>query len=850
MRTLAGKFAVAGVEHFISGAGSDEFVFLYYAAAAPAALTFDGGGGADAFDFSAIAVPLAWHITGTGAGDVNATVAFTGIESLVGGAATDTLDLAGFAGPHRWDITQAGGGLVDGALAFRGVENLGGGPGDDTFALYAGGSITGLLDGGAGDNTLDYSALGRPAAVNLQSMTGTALGNFVNIRHVIGSAAFVDTLTGPDRNTVWTVGAAGRGWVNAELEFVSFEQFAGGAGDDSFVLADGARADSVSGGPGHDALDLSAWQTPTNWSITADNAGEVVSGSRKIAFSNVEDIHGGAADDRFILADHNLVEAIYGHGGVDYLDMSAFTDLLIWSKPSGAGQVEAVGQGTMQFDSIEDVKSSVARIILDNFVDLTATVTLDPMWTSIVPGETGAVDVAVTNQGNTRATGKFAITLYLSHDKTLDASDKVLARMTKLTLNLAAGQVGHYIARPVVPADAGVNTYYILADVDSGGAVIESNEQNNVGVSGSIVHLVWEFGNLSSGRNKPSLTVLDVNGTPVTFTCTDGKGTILGDGTFAEVTVLPGLKKSVPITIKYPAKAQAPTIRNLTMLGAFPSLDAAGVNFSGTIRAMGPVGSITMGDLVGGSIVIDAGPGIKLKLGALTDAAIRSTVALGQVTMTEWRNTDGAADLLSAPALSALVTTKGGFQADLRLSGAKTGMTLGSAKIAGDLSGANWDIVGKAGAITVTGAMRNSTIRATTSLGAMVLGAMLDSDILVGVSPTAGRHATGLANFVSVDSALSSLRITGTSHAPTAEPFFVNSNVSAGKIGSVSIANPTTVNGTEFGVYAAKRKTVSLGPVELRSLAKKAPVRLLSWTASSRDMEHQVDDLVFRVWGS
>jgi hypothetical protein len=850
VRTLAGAFALVGIESLIGGAANDEFVFLYYDPAAPVALTLDGRGGADSLDFSAIAGPLAWHITGIGAGDVNGTVEFTGIESLVGGAAVDTLDLAGLAGPHRWDVTQAGGGLVDGALAFRSVENLSAGPGDDTFAFHAGGSLVGLLDGGGGDNTLDYSALGRPVEVNLQGLTGTALGTFLSIRHVIGGAAFEDALTGADRNTVWAIGATGRGWVNAELEFVSFEQFTGGAGDDSFVLADGARADSVSGGLGRDALDLSAWQAPTQWSVTADNAGEVTSGSRQIVFSNVEDIHGGAAADRFILGNHNLVEAIYGHGGVDYLDMSVFTDLLIWSKPSGTGQVEAMGQGVMQFNAIEDVKSSVARIILDNFIDLTATVALDPMWASIVPGETGAVDVAVTNQGNTRAAGKFAITLYLSHDKTLDAADKVLARMTNLTLNLAAGQVGHYIARPVVPADAGVNTYYVLADVDSGNANLESNEQNNVGVSGSIVHLVWEFGNLSSGRTKPSLTVLDVNGTPVTFTCTDGKGTILGDGTFAEVAVLPGLKKSVAITIKYPAKAQAPTIRNLTMLGAFPSLDAAGVNFTGTIRALGAVGSIMIGNLSGGSIVVEAGPGITLKLGALSDAGIRSTVALGPVTMTEWRNTDGVADFLSAPAVSSLATTKGGFQADLRLSGVHTGMALGRARIAGDLGGAHWDIVGKAGPITVVGAMRNSTLRATTSLGALVLGAMLDSDILVGVSPTAGRHAAGLSAFVSMDSTISSLRITGTSRAPTAEPFFANSNVSAGKIGSVSIANAKTVNGTEFGLYAAVHKAGMLGPVELRSMVPRIPVRLLWWTASSRNLEHQVDDLVFRVWGS
>jgi hypothetical protein len=70
---------------------------------------------------------------------------------FVGGSGTDTL--IGPARDTNWHITGAGAGDLDnpGFLRFQGVENLQGAAGNqDTFHVQAGGSVSGLIDGGAG----------------------------------------------------------------------------------------------------------------------------------------------------------------------------------------------------------------------------------------------------------------------------------------------------------------------------------------------------------------------------------------------------------------------------------------------------------------------------------------------------------------------------------------------------------------------------------------------------------------------------------------------------------------------------------------------------------------------------
>jgi hypothetical protein len=61
---------------------------------------------------------------------------------------------------HRDVLTGPGGGNLNGNVNFTGIQNLVGGSGNDAFKIQ-GGSVGGLLDGGLGINTLDYSGNGK-----------------------------------------------------------------------------------------------------------------------------------------------------------------------------------------------------------------------------------------------------------------------------------------------------------------------------------------------------------------------------------------------------------------------------------------------------------------------------------------------------------------------------------------------------------------------------------------------------------------------------------------------------------------------------------------------------------------
>src|SRR6185312_3341837 len=81
---------------------------------------------------------------------------FSNISTVLGSVGSDTLTASGAIA-----ISGANSGAANG-IQFSNFENLVGGAGNDTFKFLPGGSISGNVDGGAGTDTLDYSALPGP----------------------------------------------------------------------------------------------------------------------------------------------------------------------------------------------------------------------------------------------------------------------------------------------------------------------------------------------------------------------------------------------------------------------------------------------------------------------------------------------------------------------------------------------------------------------------------------------------------------------------------------------------------------------------------------------------------------
>ena len=130
---------------------------------------------------------------------------YTGSAAVIGDG-TDTLagpDLNtawAVNGPNSTSTLQAVGG---GTITFSGFSNLTGNALDDSFKINGGGSLTGSIAGGAGNDTLNFDVL----VVLSGSVAGTGYGGtadglpFSGMNTLIGSGP-ADTLQGEDAVSV------------------------------------------------------------------------------------------------------------------------------------------------------------------------------------------------------------------------------------------------------------------------------------------------------------------------------------------------------------------------------------------------------------------------------------------------------------------------------------------------------------------------------------------------------------------------------------------------------------------------------------------------------------------------
>jgi Ca2+-binding RTX toxin-like protein len=150
-----------------------------------------------------------------------------GLAAVVGGSGSDWL--IGPDGARVWAITGADAGRVAG-VAFRGVENLAPGSGNNVFWFADGKGVRGVIAGGPGRNTLDYSAYTTPVTVNLRTGEATGTGGVDRFfEQLIGGSA-ADLLVG----------------------FTGYKRIFGNGGRDVLVGSDGAQV--LSGGAGADLL--------------------------------------------------------------------------------------------------------------------------------------------------------------------------------------------------------------------------------------------------------------------------------------------------------------------------------------------------------------------------------------------------------------------------------------------------------------------------------------------------------------------------------------------------------------------------------------------------------------------
>jgi filamentous hemagglutinin family protein len=170
-------------------------------------------------------------------------VSFNDPVTIAGGS-----ELIGTNTNTTFTITGTDAGNISGfgsPLTFSSIENITGGSANDTFAFTNNATISGTIDGGAGTDTLDYSAYTSPLTVNLAALDG------INIEQVVGTANATSTLIANNTANTWTITGNNSGTVNG-LNFSDFSNLTGGNSNDTFQFNNPATISSnIDGGAGN-----------------------------------------------------------------------------------------------------------------------------------------------------------------------------------------------------------------------------------------------------------------------------------------------------------------------------------------------------------------------------------------------------------------------------------------------------------------------------------------------------------------------------------------------------------------------------------------------------------------------
>ncbi|MCX6083184.1 MAG: hypothetical protein NTW32_26960, partial [Chloroflexi bacterium] len=282
---------VALFESFIGGSGNDRFV-IPNGLVVPGLL--DGSGGNNTLDLSAFTENLPVTLTGAGSlagfnGQVSVLPGgFRNITTLLGSNASGNT-ITGADLTASWTLSPILTTVATNnrSLKFSGFDGMTGGAGDDSFTIsgqlsfalnggagndrfvFMDGSVLQAdLEGGPGQDTLDFSNFKTARSIRLTDYSHedgfigldvsdipALTGSFSHINGLVGSSDpnNNDSLTGIDHDAHWNLGSGGSYAVNPTLTFSSFKTLVGGSGSDTFELS-GKQNVSLQGGAGDDAF--------------------------------------------------------------------------------------------------------------------------------------------------------------------------------------------------------------------------------------------------------------------------------------------------------------------------------------------------------------------------------------------------------------------------------------------------------------------------------------------------------------------------------------------------------------------------------------------------------------------
>jgi Ca2+-binding RTX toxin-like protein len=326
--------------------------------------TISGGPGNDTFTIDPSGAVKAFGIT------------ITGFEVISGGGGNDRL-VGLTTVSNLFQATSSGikvGGVNN--ILFDSFETLVGGNLSDTLQVLDGATFSGLFDGGAGSDLVDFSAssLSRTVTLTNNSTAGfsgreQSTGLTFTATESVKGGSGVDTLYGLGVAATWDITAKQYRDISRSapriLKWDSFENLGGGAARDLFTNVTGSTAYTLNGGAGDDSIDASSATTSVmliggdgNDTLKGGRNADLLSGGAGndsldggagndilLGGAGNDTLKGGAGDDRLAGGQGNDAlfgqdgnDTLVGGSGNDNLDGGLGSDILAPRSGSGASE--------------------------------------------------------------------------------------------------------------------------------------------------------------------------------------------------------------------------------------------------------------------------------------------------------------------------------------------------------------------------------------------------------------------------------------------------------------------------------------------------------------------------------
>ncbi|NGX56834.1 MAG: hypothetical protein K1060chlam5_01080, partial [Candidatus Anoxychlamydiales bacterium] len=305
---------------------------------------------------------------------------FSNIQNIIGsGSSTGSSGdiIIGSNNSNVWTMTGADAGTINNGstiIAFSKFSNWTGGTNQDRFVIKNN-QISGIVKGGSGADTLDYSQFVGNVNINFDDNSATnifggAAGGVLGFHEavpgsegtIIGTGTtIIQGANGSDH--IWTIdGNKSGSYTNSSgtTNFSGVSKVIGGDQIDVFSFTNNGFVNEVDGSAGNNTINYLLSQNNT-WNITDNNGGNI---NGNIIFSNIQNLTGGPLSDIFILSDQKGITGLVDGGsvppsGTNTLDYSAYTTPTIINL--AAGTATNIGAITR----IQEASTAELPIIVD-----------------------------------------------------------------------------------------------------------------------------------------------------------------------------------------------------------------------------------------------------------------------------------------------------------------------------------------------------------------------------------------------------------------------------------------------------------------------------------------------------